>query len=401
MPGNTIIPLLNAPTRTLGAEIALTPEIEQLIEQNAVIAFSVSGGKDGAAAVLATEAELKRRGHTGPRVLIHAHLGQIEHRDALPSCERLAALTGLELIVVDAPGGGMIPAWRRRWQRNMQRYIQLRCMKLIMPWSSAKMRFCTPGMKSGPIARTIVARFPGQTILSVTGIRRAESARRRTAPIAKPDELLKSKKHRTTGIAWHPILHWSEEDVWHIHAQHGLIQPEPYRVWGLKRLSCAACVLSSLHDLQASARCPDNHAAFREVIALEIESTFSFQEKRWLADVASHLLSDTDRELLEQAKAKAARRAAAERRIPKALLYSEGWPTKIPTLAEARLICEVRQQVADIMQLPVQYLAPDAIIERFEELIGEKEQKEQRKKKSKAASTPPNQAPTFQQTTLW
>ena len=140
------------------------------------------------------------------------------------------------------------------------------------------------------------------------------------------------------------------------------------------------------------------------MVALEIESTFSFQEKRWLADVASHLLNDTNREQLEQAKNKAARRAAAEKRIPKALLYTEGWPTKIPTPAEARLISEVRQEIADIMQLPVLYLAPDAIIARFEELIEEKRQKEKRnrkKKTSKAAIKPPHQAHIFQQTTLW
>src|SRR5262245_11262555 len=120
-----IIPLITAPTRPPQIDIAITPEIEQLLEQNTAIAYSLSGGKDSNAMILATEAELRRRGHTGPRVLIHAHLGPIEHRDALPSCQRLAALTGLELIVVDAPGGGMIARWQRRWRDNVRRYVEL------------------------------------------------------------------------------------------------------------------------------------------------------------------------------------------------------------------------------------------------------------------------------------
>jgi 3'-phosphoadenosine 5'-phosphosulfate sulfotransferase (PAPS reductase)/FAD synthetase len=394
------IQLIVPPAQRLapGTDIAITPEVEQLIEQDAVIAFSVSGGKDGSAAVLATEIELRRRGHTGPRVLIHAHLGPIEHRDALPSCERLAALTGLELIVVDAPGGGMIARWRRRWRDNVRRYVELRCVKLIMPWSSAALRFCTAEQKLAPIARTLINRFPGQTIVSVVGIRREESARRAKAPIATTDKRLTNQARRTAGISWRPILHWTEEQVWAIHDAHGLIRPEPYRVWGLHRLSCSFCVLSSSRDLQASARCPSNHAPFREIVALEIESAFSFQASRWLADVASHLLDDIQRELLEQAKAKAARRAAAEGRIPRHLLYHAGWPTVIPTPAEARLLSEVRHEVADIMQMPVQYLAPDAIIARYEELIEEKRRKDERKrpkKKPANISAPPTQL------TLW
>jgi hypothetical protein len=39
-------------------------------------------------------------GHHGPRVLIHSDLGQVEWKDSLPTCERLAARLGLELIVV-------------------------------------------------------------------------------------------------------------------------------------------------------------------------------------------------------------------------------------------------------------------------------------------------------------
>jgi hypothetical protein len=41
-----IIPLITASTHLPRSNIAITPEIEQYIEAGAVVAFSVSGGKE-------------------------------------------------------------------------------------------------------------------------------------------------------------------------------------------------------------------------------------------------------------------------------------------------------------------------------------------------------------------
>src|SRR5581483_2926625 len=99
--------------------------------------------------------------HRGPRVLIHSDLGRVEWGDSLPQCERLAAHLGLELIVVRRQAGGLMERWQTRWANNVARCAALECVKLILPWSTASMRFCTSELKTAIICRELVQRFPG------------------------------------------------------------------------------------------------------------------------------------------------------------------------------------------------------------------------------------------------
>ena len=85
----------------------------------------------------------------------------------------------------------------------------------------------------------------------------------------------------------------------------------------------------------AAAGCEDNQDVYRELVDLEIQSSFGFQGNRWLGDVSPELLSHHARAMLLDAKLAAEKRQAAEARIPKHLLYTKGWPTCIPTWAEA------------------------------------------------------------------
>lgn len=75
-------------------KVATTPEIDGLLNRNAVVAIGVSGGKDSVAVALAVGRHLDDIGHTGPRLLIHSDLGRVEWADSLPACERLAAKMG-------------------------------------------------------------------------------------------------------------------------------------------------------------------------------------------------------------------------------------------------------------------------------------------------------------------
>ena len=127
----------------LDLPVARAPEIDAALASNAVCAISVSGGKDSVAAGLATWAHLDLIGHTGPRILIHADLGVVEWKDSLPCCERLAAHLGAELLVVKRKAGDMMDRWEGRWVNNVARYNDLSCVKLILPWSTPSMRFCT------------------------------------------------------------------------------------------------------------------------------------------------------------------------------------------------------------------------------------------------------------------
>ena len=217
------------------------------------------------------------------------------------------------------------------------------CVKLIMPWSTASMRFCTSELKTAVISRALVQRFPNQTILSVAGIRRQESPKRAKAPVAKEQPKLRNLTQHTCGFDWHPILEWTTQQVFEYLEQKQFPLHEAYQVYGSTRVSCCFCILSSLHDLIAAARCETNHEIYRALVRLEAKSTFPFQPARWLGDVAAHLLSEEERSLVVQAKERSKRREAAESRIPEHLLYTEGWPRCVPTPAEACLLCDIRQ----------------------------------------------------------
>ena len=116
--------------------VALTPEVEDMLRANCVVAIGVSGGKDSVACALAVARHLDNIGHAGPRLLVHSDLGEIEWNDSLPSCERLALHLGWELVVVKRAAGDLTSRWRGRWANNVERYRNLSCVKLALPWSA-------------------------------------------------------------------------------------------------------------------------------------------------------------------------------------------------------------------------------------------------------------------------
>jgi 3'-phosphoadenosine 5'-phosphosulfate sulfotransferase (PAPS reductase)/FAD synthetase len=363
--------------------IAITPMITDLLKAGAPIGIGISGGKDSGAMAHALVEYLDQLGHTGPRLLIHADLGLIEWRDSLPMCEQLAQRLGLELAVVHTD---MIARWKQRWTNNVDRYAKLLCVKLVMPWSSAQWRFCTGEKKQTPICNELARRFPGQIIVSASGIRREESDQRKKALVSQEQSKLTKKKLQTSGFDWHPIIDWSLADVLAYHQERNIPLHKAYTI-GSSRVSCAYCVLSSQGNLYAATLCEENHEAYRELVPLEVVSTFSFQSGSWLGDVAPHLLDQSTREALINAKRRGQRRSEAERRLPKHLLYCKGWPVAVPTWEEACLLSEVRKAVADAVQISIQYTAPGEIRDRYAELITLKQERDEtssRKKKKSA-----------------
>jgi 3'-phosphoadenosine 5'-phosphosulfate sulfotransferase (PAPS reductase)/FAD synthetase len=226
-------------------------------------------------------------------------------------------------------------------------------------------------MKTAVICRELVRQFPGQTILSVSGIRREESTGRAKALVSKEQPKLTSKTYRTHGLDWHPILDWQISDVWESHEEQGFVPHEAY-TYGSSRVSCCFCTMAGKGDLIASAACPDNQATYRALVQLEIDSTFSFQSGGWLGDIAPDLLSQEQRAALAEAKERAARREAAEARIPAHLLYTKGWPTCMPTPSEAALLAEVRCEVAEVVGLEIGYATAEAVLSRYAELMAQK-----------------------------
>lgn len=350
-----------------GAEVAITDEVRERLDAGAVVAVGVSGGKDSQACAIAVAKYLDQIGHSGPRLLIHADLGVVEWKDSLPSCRRLAEHLGWELVVVKRAAGDMMARWEGRWKNNVARYNDLSCVKLILPWSTPGLRFCTSELKSAPIASELRRRFKGLDIVSVAGIRRQESSNRAKMPISKENAKLKRKG--AAGLDWNAIIEWSEETVFAEIAAAGLELHEGYTKYGMSRISCAFCIMGSIGDLVSSAACEDNQDVYRRMVELEIVSTYAFQGSRWLADVAPHLLSEETLARVATAKEKAKEREAIEAELPERLLYVSGWPITVPTLEEAELIASVRRRIAALLGLPAMHLDAEAVVQRYEALM--------------------------------
>lgn len=389
---NRVFPVQLRP-RHFGTEIppvAVTPEITDLLSRDCVVAVGVSGGKDSDACAIAVNKHLNEIGHTGPRILVHSDLGRIEWAESLPQCERLAAHLGWELLVVRRQAGDMMDRWQGRWRNNVARYIDLSCVKMILPWSTPSMRFCTSELKAAVISSALKKRFPGQHIVNVAGIRREESDNRAKAPVTKEDPRLKRKG--LDGYTWNAVIEFSLDEVLGTIASSGLNLHEGYSKYGMSRISCVYCIMSSEADLMASAGCVDNHEVYIELVELEIESTFGFQGNRWLADVAPQLLTPDQRLAVIDAKERALLRQRAEAKIPKHLLYTKGWPTQAITAQEANLLAGVRREVADLLNLKVGYLTGDEVAHRYSELLLTKALKDA-EKTSKIITQAPHDEP--------
>ncbi len=342
--------------------VAITPEIRALILAGSPVAIGVSGGKDSQAAALATSEHLDSLNHTGPRLLVHADLGSVEWKHSLPVCQRLASFLGVELVIVRRKQGGLMEQWETRWRSNVARYEDLSTVTLVPCWSTPRMRFCTSGQKTSQISAELKRRFKGLPIISVTGVRRDESRQRASAEIADQD--------RSTGIwTWRPIIDWSVADVFAAIDARGL-EPHPaYRRFGLTRVSCRFCIMSSLPDLVAASGQAETHDLYREMVGLECRSTFAFQGSRWLGDIAPHLLGDQLRDALAAAKQRARRRVESERRITKPMLYVKGWPTRMLSDTEAEILAGVRAEVSTMLGLRSRCLDRASIHARYAELL--------------------------------
>lgn len=128
------------------------------------------------------------------------------------------------------------------------------------------------------------------------------------------------------GLAWNVIIHWLRQDVLdYIHHCGGGLH-KAYRIYGSSRVSRALCMLASRGDLRAAASCDENAAVYRELVHLEVRSTFSFPSGNGLGDVAPGLLEPALRARLAETRERAALRQAAEAEILAHLLDQAGWP---------------------------------------------------------------------------
>ncbi len=364
--------LLAAPADPLPA---IDDTVLAAVRRGAWFVFNLSGGKDSTASAHAAIALLDALGHPRDRrIAIHADLGRAEWRSTPAMVAAIADRLGLPLLVVSRSAGDMVARWEQRFLSGKRRYEALETYNLIGPWSSASLRFCTSELKVQVIGPELARRYRGETIVSVIGLRRDESPSRRSTPISRSDERF-AKPGNAAGtrmLSWHPAVDWNADDVFGIHERHGLPLHEAYVRYRTTRLSCAFCVLGSARDLAASADAPDNVYLYRHLVAIELDSTFSFQPQRWLADVAPQLLSAARLREVARVKMRSHERRTLEAAMPPDLRYVKGWPPRMPSLAEAALIAKARAPILAHHGLADHFPDAAAVQARFAELLAVK-----------------------------
>lgn len=368
--------------------ITSAPEVDALIDANAPIVICVSGGKDSRLAATDSVAHARDRGHKGQIVLCYSDLGRVVWSDAKEQCQMLAAKLGVELVIVRREAGGLMERWQKRWTDNVDRYVNLSCVKVILPWSTPAMRFCTSELKTAIIQRWIRKTF-NQPVICVLGIRRDESSHRAKAPIFKPYVItIKDGKEKKPALPvgsvdWHPIIEVKTETVFQILRASELPMPSSYG-FDADRYSCAFCIMATVRNLKAGTRDQRNLNLYREQCELEIVSTFSFQDKQWLSDIAPELLTEDQRTRLPLAKQAAKLRVEIESVIPKHLLYVKGWPVVMPTRQEAQILADIRKRTGEVMGLQVKYTTALEVWNRYDELMRLKDEKDRKKRKRAA-----------------
>lgn len=112
------------------------------------------------------------------------------------------------------------------------------CVRKAM-LSSRMMRWCTDELKVAPFKRWTQGRGP---LVNAVGVRASESASR-----SRLDEWDAAPWSPTVDV-WRPIFRWSTDDVFAIHARHG-IRPNPLYFSGAGRVGCWLCVQAGKDEI--------------------------------------------------------------------------------------------------------------------------------------------------------
>lgn len=244
------------------------PPVPDLADYDVILVAS-SAGKDSQA-MLDYVAELARAAGAEDRItVLHNDLGEVEWPDTAELAAEQAAHYGYRFEM------------RHREQGLLLDQIRQRGM-----WPSAKARYCTSDQKRGP-ARKLITQLVGELeldrqarVLYCLGLRAEESSGRARKPVLAVDPSASSGVREVT--TWHPILHWTEAEVWDRIRASGVRHHWAYDR-GMKRLSCSFCVLASREDLECAARLRPDMAA--RYAALEQEMGHQFKADLSMAEV--------------------------------------------------------------------------------------------------------------------
>ncbi|MER5641904.1 phosphoadenosine phosphosulfate reductase family protein [Kitasatospora sp. NPDC002227] len=247
-----------------------------------VILLNSSAGKDSQA-MLDWAVELADKAGVRDRItVLHCDLGDVEWPGTRELARRQAEHYGLRFEVRHREQGGLL-------QQIEERHHTLRAKGSTAPaWPSSSAKFCTSDQKRGP-ARKLITELVTELdldrpafVVNGLGLRAAESSARAKRLATAIDPAATSG--RRTVLTWHPILDWSDRDVWQRIADSG-VDYHPAYDSGMTRLSCSFCILASRADLVTAARLRPAKAA--EYLALEQRLGHTFKMGLSMAEIVA------------------------------------------------------------------------------------------------------------------
>lgn len=281
-------------------DLTIPTEILDAIDRGAVLALSVSGGKDSQAMMSAVTRWLIETDRDNDVIAVHSDLGRAEWFDTPREVERQCEMYGVDLHVVRRAKGDMLARFEERAEKVGD----------DKPfWASSSCRYCTAELKRDPINTYL--RTLGPLVISVEGIRREESpARSKKATHGRRSRIETRTREAWT---WNAILDWTMDEVW---AELGTSQEaldsliaevadledftweipidywpaHPAYVRGISRLSCSICILATERDMRIGARW--NPEYLDSLVGLERRYGWTFTQKISLVDLAESLKTE-------------------------------------------------------------------------------------------------------------
>ncbi|CAL9668503.1 hypothetical protein SUDANB145_07288 (plasmid) [Streptomyces sp. enrichment culture] len=269
----------NAGQQTL---IDLPQETPNLADYDILLVAS-SAGKDSQAmldhvAQLASEAVVTDR-----VVVLHNDLGEVEWPGTSELAREQAEHYGFRFEMRHREQGLLLDQIRDRHNK-----LRARGDTTTPAWPSSAARYCTSDQKRAP-ARKLITQLVGELgldrqarVLYCLGIRAQESSGRAKKPVLELDKAATSGVREVT--TWHPILDWTETQVWDRIKASGVRYHWAYDQ-GMKRLSCSFCVLASREDLVCAARLRPDMA--RTYLELEQELGHTFKADLSMAEIVA------------------------------------------------------------------------------------------------------------------
>lgn len=264
------------------ALIDFPQEIPNLADYD-VILFASSGGKDSQA-MLDYGAELADQAGVMDRVVVlHNDLGEVEWEDTAELAQEQAEHYGFRFEMRHRTQGLLLDQIRARHYK-----LRAKGDTTTPAWPSSAARYCTSDQKRGP-ARKLITELVAELalnrqarVLYCLGIRAQESSGRAKKPALELDKAASSGVREVT--TWHPILDWTEDQVWARIKASGVRYHWAYDK-GMKRLSCSFCVLASRDDLACAARL--RPAMARKYLELEQEIGHTFKADLSMAQIVA------------------------------------------------------------------------------------------------------------------